>query len=228
MPGLTIKELTVGEIRLLLAGEEPAPAMIARFRNDERASVQKLLRRWEQLCVRDQAERERILKLYHYERELNAQGHRMIAGVDEAGRGPLAGPVVVAAVILPLEHHIPGLNDSKKMTKRQRELAYDVIHQQALALAYVALTPAEIDAINIYQATVQGMYRAVAALAIPPQAVLIDAVPLPQLSVPWQALIGGDALSASIAAASVIAKVERDRMMADYDRQYPGYGFFSA
>ena len=148
-----------------------------------------------------------------------------IAGVDEAGRGPLAGPVVVAAVILPLGLFLPRLNDSKKLSPKVRDALYDQIRDQAIAVGTAIIDEKTIDRINIYQATINGMYDAVFSLQPQPQKVLIDAVHLDRLPMPSLSIIKGDAKSASIAAASIIAKVTRDRLMDAYDKEYPVYGF---
>ena len=183
--------------------------------------MQTILRRYE----RTQRERERLDAMYVYERAAVAAGHMLVAGVDEAGRGPLAGPVAVAAVILPQEAHLPRINDSKKLSAAVREELFTQI--AAIAISYhVALIDAEtIDRMNILQATRMGMYEAIAALTPAPDEVLIDAVQLPKLSMPSQSIIKGDAKSASIAAASILAKVTRDRLMDEYDFTYPNYGF---
>ena len=183
--------------------------------------MQTILRRYE----RTLRERERLDTMYVYERAAAAAGHTLVAGVDEAGRGPLAGPVAVAAVILPQEAHLPRINDSKKLSAAMREELFTQI--VAIAISYhVALIDAEIiDRMNILQATRMGMYEAIAALTPAPDEVLIDAVQLPKLSMPSQSIIKGDAKSASIAAASILAKVTRDRLMDEYDFTYPNYGF---
>ena len=164
-------------------------------------------------------------RLWQFEENWNSKGYRLIAGVDEAGRGPLAGPVVAAAVILPRDYELPYLNDSKKLTERRRENLYAMIREQAIAVCHEVIGEEVIDDINIYSATVRGMYAAIGGLAVLPDAVLVDAVSLPRLVMPHQAIVHGDALSASIAAASIIAKVERDRLMLEYDAVYPLYGF---
>ncbi len=161
----------------------------------------------------------------HYERSLWAAGAQHVAGVDEAGRGPLAGPVVAAAVIFPPEPHIPGVNDSKKLSPAQRELLYQLISSQALAIGVGIIGEETIDRINILQATYCAMKQAIASLEIAPVHVLVDGRPIPDLNIPQTAIIGGDGKCFSIAAASIIAKVTRDRLMLDYDRQYPQYGF---
>lgn len=147
------------------------------------------------------------------------------AGVDEAGRGPLAGPVVAAAVILPPGLVLPGLTDSKKLSELQRETLFDLIHAQAEAVSVASADVAEIDCLNILQATLLAMQRAVAGLLIRPSEVLIDGNRCPQLDVPARAIIGGDLSEPLISAASIIAKVTRDRQMVRLDQQYPGYGF---
>ena len=183
--------------------------------------MQTILRRYE----RTQRERERLDAMYVYERAAIAAGYAIVAGVDEAGRGPLAGPVAVAAVILPQECYLPHLNDSKKLSHAVREELFAQIIEQAISY-HVALMDADmIDRMNILQATRTGMYEAIAALTPAPDEVLIDAVELPKLSMPSQSIIKGDAKSASIAAASILAKVTRDHLMESYDIQYPNYGF---
>ena len=149
----------------------------------------------------------------------------LIAGVDEAGRGPLAGPVVAAAVILDDLHLIKGLADSKTLSPRRRERLYDEIRAHALCVAVAHGSVAEIDSLNILQATLLAMQRAVAALRLTPHIVLVDGNRLPSLHVPCEAVVKGDAKVAAIAAASIIAKVERDRLCADLHERYPLYGF---
>lgn len=148
-----------------------------------------------------------------------------IAGVDEAGRGALVGNVVAAAVILPAQFDLPGLTDSKKLSARQREVLFDAITAQALAWCAAVASPAEIDAMNIHHATLLAMRRAVEGLAISPQSVLVDGKFTPDLAMPARAIVGGDASEACIAAASIIAKVTRDRQMAELEARFPGYGF---
>lgn len=148
-----------------------------------------------------------------------------IAGVDEAGRGALVGNVVAAAVILPAQFDLPGLTDSKKLSARQREALFDAITAQALAWCAAAASPAEIDAMNIHHATLLAMRRAVEGLAISPQSVLVDGKFTPDLAMSARAIVGGDASEACIAAASIIAKVTRDRQMMELEARFPGYGF---
>jgi ribonuclease HII len=162
-----------------------------------------------------------------FERLGYAEGFRRIAGLDEAGRGPLAGPVVAAAVILPRDVVFPGLRDSKKLTVLQRERFDEAIRRRALAVGIGVVGPEVIDRINILQATLQAMVHALEELTLAPDYLLIDALTLPDLRIPQKALIRGDDRSQSIAAASVIAKVTRDRMMLECDRLFPQYHFRS-
>ncbi|MBR5870973.1 MAG: ribonuclease HII [Clostridia bacterium] len=154
-----------------------------------------------------------------------ANGFTAVCGCDEAGRGPLAGPVVAAAVILPRGCEIPGLNDSKKLTEKKREALFDVICETALAFAIAEASAEEIDEINILNASMLAMRRAVEALGIPADFALIDGNTSRGFAIPTQTVVGGDAKSPSIAAASILAKVTRDRMCADMDAEYPAYGF---
>ncbi len=164
-----------------------------------------------------------------YERVALAQGLQYIAGVDEVGRGPLAGPVVCAAVVMPLgeEEIIVGVDDSKKLSQKKRELLAEEIKKRALAYTIVEVSEKEIDEINILEATKLGMKRALETLAIPPQTVLTDGNMTLDISFPQRSVIHGDALSYSIGAASIIAKVYRDRLMDEFAKQYPQYAFES-
>ena len=170
-------------------------------------------------------ELERLEGLKVYEREYESLG--LVCGIDEAGRGPLAGPVVAGAVILPGDCRILYLNDSKKLTARRRDLLYDEILEKALAVGVGIVDHEQIDKINILQATYQAMREAISDLKKSPDVLLVDAVTIPGISVKQVPIVKGDAKSVSIAAASVIAKVTRDRMMAEYENLYPGYGFAS-
>ena len=172
-----------------------------------------------------EAERERLEAMRAYERQYGERGR--LCGIDEAGRGPLAGPVVAGAVILPGDCEILYLNDSKKLTEKRRELLYDEIMEKAVAVGVGVVGPERIDGINILQATYEAMRMAVANLSVSPDLLLNDAVTIPLVEIPQVPIVKGDAKSVSIAAASVIAKVTRDRMMAEYDKIFPGYGFAS-
>lgn len=162
---------------------------------------------------------------HRFENEAHADGFSVVCGVDEAGRGPLAGPVCAAAVILPENCLIEGLNDSKKLTEKKREALYDVIKEKAVSYSIAMADEKEIDEINILQATFLAMKRAVDGLEIKPDFVLVDGNRDPLLGIPSKTVVKGDALSASIAAASVLAKVTRDRFMLEISEKYPEYQF---
>ena len=177
------------------------------------------------MCVQYKFFDEPPLSALHFEQQAQARGYRAIAGIDEAGRGPLAGPVVAAAVILPASFELPGLTDSKQLSATARVRLYPLIRAQALAVGIGVARAEEIDRVNILQATLRSMQRAVGRLAVPADFLLIDGnVPLP-VPLPQQTLVKGDSRSLSIAAASVVAKVVRDRIMTTYERLFPGYGF---
>jgi ribonuclease HII len=165
------------------------------------------------------------INLYRYEEELYDNGYEKVCGIDEAGRGPLAGPVVVAACIMPPFLRIDGINDSKQLTEKKREELYKIIVKEALAYSVVFINEKEIDELNILNATKKGMLKALDELKVKPDYVLIDAVKLDELKIESKAIIHGDALSASIAAASILAKVSRDHYMEAMDKKYPNYGF---
>lgn len=214
-------KMTIKELESLFASGEVTEELLAACCADGRKAVGTLLRRYE----RQLRERERIAALYRYEEQARAEGYEIVAGVDEAGRGPLAGPVSVAAVILPRGLYLPKLNDSKKISAKVREELYELLQEKAVAVGTALVDAKTIDRVNIYQATINGMYEAIFSLQPEPQKVLIDAVPLEGLPMPSLSLVKGDAKSASIAAASIIAKVTRDRLMDAYDKEYPQYGF---
>ena len=159
------------------------------------------------------------------EESLRARGYTSICGIDEAGRGPLAGDVFAAAVILPERYYLPGLADSKKLTPKKRDELFEQIQQQAIAWAIASASVEEIEQLNILQAALLAMQRAARTLACPADYALIDGNKAPTLEIPCEAVIRGDAACASIAAASVLAKVARDREMQFLDERYPGYGF---
>lgn len=164
------------------------------------------------------------MDLLKYEKELYENNILLIAGVDEVGRGPLCGPVVACACILPKDYYLEGLNDSKKLTEKKRDKLYDILIQDAISYGIGIVSPKRIDEINILEASKEAMKIAIEQLNPKPQHVLIDAVKL-NIDIPSTSIIKGDANSASIAAASVIAKVTRDRMMLELDKEYPEYGF---
>lgn len=165
------------------------------------------------------------VNMWEYEAQCRSEGMQLICGVDEAGRGPLAGPVCAAAVILPENVQIPGLNDSKKLTDKRRRDLMPVIQELALAYAVVMVDEKQIDSINILQATFQAMSQAVMQLSVQPDIALIDGNKAPELAIPCKTIVKGDSLSASIAAASILAKVSRDDFMLEMAKVYPQYGF---
>lgn len=223
---IDISSLKTADIKTMLSqGVMDEVAFLQAMKADKRISVQKLAQTYLKRKQKEEAERERVLHMYALETAYYNQDIYHVAGVDEAGRGPAAGPVMIAAVILPPYWECPGLNDSKKLSPAKRDALYDKIMQDAVAVSCVSKSETEIDTLDIYHATMQGMYDAVAELDTVAEAVLIDAMPLRELTVPHQSVVHGDAVSASIAAASIIAKVTRDRLMIAYDKTYPQYGF---
>ena len=166
-----------------------------------------------------------VSDMLKYEKELYEQGITLIAGTDEVGRGPLVGPVVAAAVILPVGYNLEGLDDSKKLTEKKREKYFDIIMEDAVSVGLGIVEAKTIDEINILEASRLAMKLAVDNLSVKPEHILSDAMKLTNLDIPYTDIIHGDALSLSIAAASVIAKVTRDRMMVELDKEYPEYGF---
>lgn len=166
-----------------------------------------------------------IIDWFKFENEAKANGYNIVCGIDEAGRGPLAGPVCAAAVILPEGCEIEGINDSKKLTEKKREALYDVITEKAVAYGIATADEKEIDEINILQATYLAMNRAFQKLSIKPDMALVDGNRDPKLGIPTQTIVKGDARSMSIAAASILAKVTRDRFMLEMDKKYPEYQF---
>ena len=191
---------------------------------DGRAGVQAAISKRKRELQKQVEEDLRLEKMLAYEKELYAQGIQLIAGVDEVGRGPLAGPVVAAAVILPENCKIPGLNDSKKIPKSKHQAIYQAVLDQALLVGIGVKDNQVIDQVNIYEATKLAMLEAIQELDQQPQHLLIDAMKL-DLPISQTSIIKGDANSLSIAAASIVAKVTRDQMMAAYDQEYPGYDF---
>lgn len=221
-----METMTIKEVKEWLAErEELTTEEQERIELDGRSGVQNAYKQWQRTRMRAEADCLRWQEMSMMERELWEHGYRHIAGVDEVGRGPLAGPVVTAAVILPPDFYLPGLNDSKKVPAAKREAMYDLIMREATAVRVAIRDNLVIDEMNIYQATLAAMHEAVTNLSLAPEITLNDAVMIPGLAVEQRSIIGGDGKSISIAAASIVAKVERDRMMKEYDKQYPGYGF---
>lgn len=216
---------TIKEIQTQLAGvTDLSSSLFASLAEDERVGVQAAIKKRQREIQADLAEEQRLEAMLTYEKKLYASGLELIAGIDEVGRGPLAGPVVAAAVILPKNCKIKGLNDSKKIPKKKHQEIYDQVIEQALAIGLGFKSNQVIDQVNIYEATKLAMKEAVANLQLSPQHLLIDAMQL-DLALPQTSIIKGDANSLSIAAASIVAKVTRDRLMRDYDRKFPGYDF---
>lgn len=216
----SIKEI---QIELETAEDADRIALLEIYKTDERQGVRKLIEKYEQHARKEALEIERVEGMLAYEKQYRA--FSFICGIDEVGRGPLAGPVVAGAVILPKDCHILYLNDSKKLSKKRRESLYPEIMEKAEAAGIGMVSPARIDEINILQATYEAMREAVLKLGIKPDLLLNDAVTIPGLSMKQVPIIKGDAKSLSIAAASVIAKVTRDHLMEEYDKILPGYGF---
>ena len=217
--------MKIGEIRDLLqaAEDQMLPDFIARFESDERSGVRQLVQRAQKRLDALEKERERLMAMHQYEEQY--KDCQAICGIDEAGRGPLAGPVVAAAVILPKDCEILYLNDSKQLSAKKRELLYDEIMEKAVSVGVGYATPQRIDEINILQATYEAMRQAVNKLSVCPDILLNDAVRIPGLFLQQVPIVKGDAKSVSIAAASIIAKVTRDRLMMEYDKAMPQYHF---
>lgn len=218
----TIKEIEA----LLQTMEDAAHPILKELQNDQRKGVQQALKRWQKKQEKH-AQLEVDFQIRNkYEQQLYDENITLIGGVDEVGRGPLAGPVVAACVILDPSQPILGLNDSKQLSATRRKQLVDTINERALAVTIAQATPEEIDRLNIYQATKLAMERAVAALNHPVEHLLIDAMTI-AVDIPQQSIIKGDTHSNSIAAASIIAKEYRDQLMTDFSQQYPAYDFDS-
>ncbi|MGQ7687485.1 ribonuclease HII [Streptococcus suis] len=216
---------TIKEVTALLAQVDSLDSPVwADLAQDERAGVQAAIKKRRKDLEKEAAEDARLEAMLFYEKALYENGAKFIAGIDEVGRGPLAGPVVAAAVILPKGCKIRYLNDSKKIPKSKHEAIYQEVMERAVAVGVGIKDAAVIDQVNIYEATKLAMLEALGQLSQEPEHLLIDAMkldtPLPQTSI-----IKGDANSLSIAAASIVAKVTRDKMMANYDKEFSGYGF---
>ena len=216
---------TIKEIKEQLANiQRLNDSLLAELEQDSRSGVIQAIAKRKRDIQKLIDEDLRLEKMLAYEKELYAQGIQLIAGVDEVGRGPLAGPVVAAAVILPKACKIPGLNDSKKIPKSKHKEIYEAVLQNAIAIGIGVKDNHVIDQVNIYEATKLAMMEAIGQLEPQPQHLLIDAMRL-DLPIPQTSIIKGDANSLSIAAASIVAKVTRDQMMEKFDREYPGYDF---
>lgn len=222
-----MEEKKIGEIKeeLKAAGDEMLPFFIGQYEADPREGVKKIVEQAKKRVEKLEQEKARMEQLKKYEREYAMYGN--ICGIDEVGRGPLAGPVVAGAVILPKDCDILYINDSKKLSAAKREELYDVIMEKAVAVGIGMASPDRIDEINILQANYEAMREAISKLAVKPDILLNDAVTIPKVDIRQVPIIKGDAKSISIGAASIVAKVTRDRLMVEYDKILPEYGFAS-
>lgn len=219
------KPLTIKAIKdLLTTITDPADERLVQIKNDSRKGAMTAYVSWENRLKKQQMILDKQEEMLQIERYFWEQGMQYVAGIDEVGRGPLAGPVVAAAVILPNDFDVLEINDSKQLSSAKRDILFDQINESALAVGIGIKDHQVIDEVNIYEATKLAMIEAVQQLPQQPEQLLIDAMHLP-INIPQESFIKGDSKSLSIAAASIIAKVTRDRMMADYDELYPGYGF---
>jgi ribonuclease HII len=220
-----MKKQTTEEIRQNLSHikNEDDP-LILEYKRDDRKSVQKLVSKWMREYELQKKNKLMFEDMMSFERKAKMNGSQFICGIDEVGRGPLAGPVVAAAVILPDGFYLPGLTDSKKLTERKRDQFYEIILKEATSYGVGMISPKQIDELNIYQATKAAMLAAVEQLSVKPDCLLIDAMEL-SLPIPQESLIKGDSRSVSIAASSVVAKVTRDRIMKQLALEWPHYGF---
>lgn len=217
---------TIAQIRerLSKAAPEELPSLVAEYEDDERAGVVSLLNTATRSLARNQSETERLHSLGALQRSLHAEGYRIVAGVDEVGRGALAGPVSAAAVVLPCEVIIAGLDDSKRLSPDTRSQIDASIRQVASAVSISHVSARRIDDVGIAAATVEAMREALTGLSSPVDHVCVDGLPI-ELGMPSTAVVGGDGSVSAIAAASIVAKVARDRLMTEFDAAYPGYGF---
>lgn len=218
---------TIQDIKALLFEQGCSDEQFATFQEDERKGVQKLLFQYKKQEEKRVALQRQFEEMKQFETKFTQIGRNYIAGIDEAGRGPLAGPVVAAAVILDDSFYLEGLNDSKQIKKSEREAFFNYITEHSISYGIGIVHSTEIDEVNIYEATKIAMQRAIAQLSPAPDQLLIDAVPLPEAGIPFEALVKGDQRSISIAAASILAKVTRDRFMEQIHDEYPVYHFKS-
>ncbi|MCR5375493.1 MAG: ribonuclease HII [Lachnospiraceae bacterium] len=216
---------SIGSIRerIKACPEDALETLLAELASDERAGVQSLIASGRKRIAAYEKELARTEEMWHYERLY--PNREYIGGIDEVGRGPLAGPVVAACVILPKDCKLLYINDSKQLSEKKREELYDRIMEEAVAVGIGSVSHEVIDEINILQATFAAMREAIGKLSVTPDQLLVDAVHIPGITIPQRGIIKGDAHSISIAAASIVAKVTRDRYMVEMDAKYPGYGF---
>jgi ribonuclease HII len=215
---------TIEELSNLLTKSTIDQKLIRKLKKDPRKGVIKLIEKWEKQEAMIKKQRDMLVEMTTYERELYEKGIDLIAGVDEVGRGPLAGPVVAAAVILPKDFDVLGINDSKQLSEEKREALFEIIQAQAISVGIGIIPPQQIDEVNIYQATKLAMKKAIMQLTTKPQYLLIDAMKL-EIEIPQLSITKGDEKSVSIAASSIVAKVIRDGYMKRLGEEYPNYGF---
>ncbi|SDM02002.1 ribonuclease HII [Bacillus sp. OK048] len=216
---------TIAEIeKQLINIKDERDPFFQRLVLDERKGVQLLIHKWQRRMELERQLQEKFFEMNVYENKWREQGIHFIAGVDEVGRGPLAGPVVAAAVILPKNFYLPGIDDSKKLSEKKRNEYAEIIKKEAIAFSLGEVNASEIDTVNIYEATKKAMKRAVGSLSTNPDVLLIDAMKL-ETPYAFESIIKGDAKSVSIAAASIVAKVSRDNQMAEIAAEFPEYGF---
>jgi ribonuclease HII len=217
------KKISVIKLEFMQAPAADVPALLDKYAADERSGVITICKQYKNRLDAYNKELERLKVMQRYENEY--KDCEFICGIDEVGRGPLAGPVMACAVILPKDCHILYINDSKQLTAQQRETLFDEIISSAVTYGIGSVPPQKIDEINILQATYEAMRQAIQNLSVKPDILLNDAVTIPGVDIRQVPIIKGDAKSVSIAAASIIAKVTRDRIMTAYDKVFPGYGF---
>ena len=220
-----VEKYTINQIKEILNQDFVDDQLIEQFKLDSRVGVQKLIKQYDHKIQRQYDELQKFVTMSVYENELRYNGTEFIAGVDEVGRGPLAGPVVAAAVILPSDCWLFGIDDSKKLSEAKRIYFYDEIKKYAIDIGVGVCTCKEIDEHNIYQATQLAMERAIDNLKCVPEHLLVDAIELPSIPISQTPIVKGDSTSVSIAAASIIAKVTRDAYMRRLGKEYPQYGF---
>jgi len=220
-----IKEIKEEFEQLKIEQDDEIKALISKYQSDTRSGVINLLKKYEKLLSEREEEIDRIKQMMYFEEKY--KDYTYICGIDEVGRGPLAGPVMAAAVILPKDCDILYLNDSKKLTEKKREALYDEILKKAVSFSVASVSPEKIDEMNILRATHEAMRQAVYGLEVEPNLALVDAESIPDLGIKQVSIIKGDSSSISIAAASIVAKVTRDRLMVAYDKLFPQYQFAS-
>ena len=218
-------QATIAQVKLefMQADMASIPDLLEKYRSDNRSGVVNICRQYRSKFDEYQKEIQRIESMKHYERKY--KDYNYLCGIDEAGRGPFAGPVIAAAVILPKDFDILYINDSKKLTEKKREELYDEIIKNAVSYGIGSVPPEKIDEINILNATYAAMRQAISNMKIKPDIILVDSLTIPEVHIPQVPIVKGDCKSISIAAASILAKVTRDRLMVAYDKVFPGYGF---